>query len=430
MVSGVMGVGEADAGRESEGSAPDAVTVSATVAGRLGAGAVDGLLLGGGLVLVLGLGASAGGWEGWGTAAWIFGFVPLYFALYHAFDKGATPGQLELRIALADDRRPGPPSLARALGRSVLGLAFLVLVLPAAADLLMLLTTGRSLRDRLTRTGVVHLRLAGALPELRQPTVPELRTVFEPAPDERRYLRRSWALVRTRPHTVIKATAAVFAVLLVIAIVFGFLVVADAPGDFGAVVYYASITLLLLASAVYWAQAAVVLAVEQVRTGAGRASAMAALVRASRRLNALSAALALLLVAAIAGAYLVYLVLPALLAVRLTLVVPALVLEDRRVLGSFQRSWELTGGAAWRILGLVLLSGTILATMALLQFLVIGAIATATADGPGGGAVVGLLVVIAVVVSVPFVLVLAWLGTAWALVYEDARRRLPPREEV
>lgn len=47
----------------------------------------------------------------------------------------------------------------------------------------------------------------------------------------------------------------------------------------------------------------------------------------------------------------------ALLTVRWSLSGPALLLEGQRVTGAMRRSWKLTGGSFWRVLGILLLSG-------------------------------------------------------------------------
>jgi hypothetical protein len=272
--------------------------------------------------------------------------------------------------------------------------------------------------------------LEGAVPELREPTVPELAGLFEPPAETRRYLGRGWALVRARPRALVGTVVAVFGALLTIVVVLGFLIVADAPGDEWGWLYYATLATALLGSGVYWTQAAVLLAVEQVRTGARDRFGVRALKRATHRLNALSAALVLLLLGGSLVFYTSWLLLPLLLVGRFAFVAPALVLENRRVLGSFLRSWQLTRGAMWRLLGFVLLSGAILLVLVSAQLATIAGIASVAPDGASSGALVALLVAVAAAVSVPLVVVLAWLGAAWSLAYEDARRVAPPREEA
>ena len=392
---------------------------------RLAAGAVDAIVLSAGAALVLGTELAIASEEEveWALAAWTLFFVPLYFGLYHAWELGGTPGQLELRLAVRDVQTHARPTRARALARSYLGLGFAVLVLPAAVDILVLVVSGRSLRDRITRTAVLPVALAGTVPELAGATVSDLQSIFEPPLGTRRYLRRGWALLRACPQTLLGSVAAVYGVFVAVLLVAAFLVVADSPDDAWGAAVFLVIAMALLASGVYWTQAVMVLAVEEVRVGA-RASIGRTLRRAVQRANALSAALVLLLALAAAACVLL---LPALIAGRLALVVPALVLEDRRVLGAFRRSWELTAGQTWRALGLTLVSVLLLGAVPF----AVDAIPLPLADGLAEHAgVVGWIGVAGL--SIPplaaFALVLAWLGAAWALVYEDARRRRPPGE--
>ena len=398
----------------------------ATVRGRrLAAGAVDALVLAVGLLVVVGTTFAIAADEEveWALWVWVFGFAPLYFALYHAWEWGGTPGQLELRLGVRSAGTGRPPGPARALARSYLGLAFVVLVVPAALDLLVLVATGRSLRDRITRTTVEPIALTRKAPELAQATVADLREIFEPPPGTRRYLRRGLALLRARPRMLLGSVAAVYGVLLAVIAVLGLLFVADAPDDPWSTVSFVVVSAALLVSGAYWTQAAMVLAVEEARVGS-RISIGQTLVRMTRRANALSAVLVLLLV--LAGASV--LLFPLLIAGRLALVAPALVLEDRRVLGAFRRSWQLTRGQTWRSLGLLLLSLALLTAAPVAVDAVPKPLAEGAAEDTGalGWVAAGLL---ALPPLVAFAFALAWVAAAWSLLYEDARRRVPPREE-
>ncbi|MGE5690711.1 MAG: RDD family protein [Pseudomonadota bacterium] len=391
----------------------------APAARRAAAGSIDALLVVGALALVLATSLAVATDEAvaWVALGWALLFAPLYFALYHAFDTGATPGQLELRLGLrcaGSDERPSP---ARALGRAYLRLLFWLLLVPAVADLVVLAASGRSLADRLTRTTVVRIALDGPVHELVEPTVPALREVFEPAAGAGSYLARGLSLLEARPRLLLGPVVVVYGALLVLAIVLGLLIVADTPADPEAVLFFVEAALLLLVSGVYWTQAVIVIAAEDARTGRNP-PLRRVVARAVRRTNALSAVLALLLVVAL----LLQPLLPAFLLVgRLTLVAPALVLEDRRVFGAFARSWQLTAGRTWRTLGLVLVSGLLLTVGPTLFAIALGA-AVAAAGAPWVWPV-GLAAYAAA-----FLVVLAWLGAAWSLVYEDARRLVPPRE--
>jgi hypothetical protein len=387
---------------------------------RVAAGAVDALVLaaGFGVVVATELALASEEEVEWVLVGWTLLFAPLYFGLYHAWEQGATPGQLELRLALRDARTHARPTRTRALVRSYLGLAFAVLVLPAAIDLLTLLASGRSLRDRVTRTAVLPISLAGSAPELGGATVPDLRGIFEPPPGTRRYLRRGWALLRAHPHVLLGNVAAVYTVLVVVLLVTASLFVADAPEDLWAWAAFLVIAATLLASGVYWVQAVMVLAIEEARVGSAPSMGRT-LVRAARRANALSAALVLLLLLAGAACLLV---LPLLIAGRATLVAPALVLEDRRVLGAFRRSWQLTRGQTWRATGFVLVSALLLGAVPFAVDTIPKPAAERLAEDPGPVGWIGVLA-LAVPSIVAFAVLLAWLGAAWSLLYEDARRR-------
>jgi hypothetical protein len=62
-----------------------------------------------------------------------------------------------------------------------------------------------------------------------------------------------------------------------------------------------------------------------------------------------------LLVAGVAGG----IVLALLVGVRWSLAAPALILEEQKVTGALRRSWRLVNGTAWRVFGILLLSGII-----------------------------------------------------------------------
>jgi len=395
---------------------------------RFAAGAVDALLLGCtlGLVLATELAIASEGEATWVVYGWCALFAPLYFALYHGFGRGATPGQRELRIGLRDARTGAPPGVGRALARAYLGLGFLLLVVPALLDVLVLGASGRSLRDRMTRTAGVRIALEGAVPELARPTVAELEAIFEPPAGTRRYLRRGWRLVLARRRLLLGPTAALYGVLLAVAVLLAFLTVVDEPDPLVIFGFFAPLTILLLASSVYWTQAVVVTAVEEARVGDPRASVAGTLERASHRANALTAALLLLLPLVLLAIYVPYVLVTLLLLARFTLVAPALVLEDRRVLGSFGRSWRLTQGRSWRTLWLLLLCAAILFTAVVVE-LVLVLWGAASTESLVGAALASFLV--ATMLAIPFVVLLAWIGAAWALLYEDARRTRPPRSD-
>ena len=290
-----------------------------------------------------------------------------------------------------------------------------MLVIPALVDLAFL-AGGRSLRDRITRTTVVGVAIEGKASELTGETDPDLARIFHPPEGTREYLRRGLELLRARPRMILGTTAAVYAVLLAVAVILAFLVVADSP-DVWTISSYLFLVLLLLESGVYWMQAAVVVAVEDARVGGPDASVWATVVRASRRVNALTAALLLFFL--FGGISVFLLLVPLVLIGRFALVAPALVLEDTRVLGAFSRSWQLTRGRTLRLFGFVLLSVLILSWIPGAATMIPGTFTTVVLGETAG------LVVQAALGSVALVVVLAWLGASWALVYEDARRARP-----
>lgn len=400
-------------------------TLERAPAGRcFAAGALDGALVLGALALVLGTELAVAP-EAETTVfayGWFVVFAPLYFALYHAYGTGATPGQLELRIAVRDAETGARPSLGRSLGRAYLGFLLILLGPAWIVDLLLLGTTGSSLRDRLTGTRVVRIALTGTAPELGVSTTPELLPLFEPDAGTHRYLARGWTLVRARARLLVGVVAALYSVVVAVALVLAFLLVADLS-DFELLFTYILLAPVLLASTIYWVQAGIAVAVEAVRVGHEDDSIWGTLVRGSRRLNALSAALLLLLPIAFAAMYFPWLLFTLLLAGRVTLVAPALALEDTRVLGAFQRSWQLTRGHTWRTLGLLLISALILLVALAVVIGSTGAVAASTSS-LASAAVAGILVL--VLTGLPFVWLLAWIGASWSLLYSDLRRGPAP----
>jgi len=402
---------------------PEARARAASAGTRVAAGVLDAGLLLVALGFILGTELAVASESevelfSWG---WFLLFAPLFFALYHAYGTGGTPGQTELRIGLRDTATGERPGLARALLRAYLGLVFLVLVVPALIDLAAL-ATGRSLRDRMSRTAPVVIVLEGRAPELVGPTAPEVAAIFDVPAGTHRYLRRGWSLLFAQPRLMAGSVVAVYAVLAAIAVLLGFLIVADWPDEW-TLLTYLLLVIPLLVSGVYWTQAASVLAAEEVRVGGFDTGIWATLVRASRRVNALTAALVLLLLLSLFLFFFgMWLLLPLLILGRVTLIAPALVLEDTRVLGAFRRSWQLTRGQTWRLLGFVLLSAAMLTGTLVVAGWLSDVVIAMEPSGLGALA----LALQMLVVFVPSVLLLAWLGAAWSLVYEDARRARPP----
>ena len=421
------------------GSTPHDLPVPASVGRRAAALVLDLLLLAAGLVLTLAAGVSivSATLVEVLLLAWVFVLAPLYFALYHAYGgpeggPGATPGQHELRISLCDARSGGRLDLGRALARAYGGLFAALLVLPALVDLGSLLASrqGRAWHDRLFRSTVRVV--PRPRPELQPslPTTPRLAPLFES--DEgstRQLLRRGRGLVRGDVRRLVGSTLLVYVGLTLLVSVLGALTVLDAPDDLqaSAEVYWLLGASLVLVSGIYWTQAALVVAVEELRRGSSAPPPMLLLRTATRRANALSVAAVVLGLLYLALQLVIWLPFAAVLPLgRLGLVVPALVLEDETVLGAFRRSWSLTRGRTGAAVGLVFASALVLtAALGVLGLAAgtAGAVLSATV-GPGtglvGAAVVGLLGLL------PFSAILAVLGSAWCLFYHDLRRRAEP----
>jgi hypothetical protein len=392
---------------------------------RLAAGVVDLAILAAVYLVVLTLGLSVGAVAevGWLGLVWLALVTPLYFALYHAFGTRATPGQLELRIGVRDERTGGLIPLGRALARACGGMLNVSLY-----------STGpgrpeRSLLDRLTRSTSVAIALHGKAPELAAPTAAELAGVFEPA-EARNHLSRSRVLLRARPRLLFGSVAAVYAGLLgVVALLAGLLLADLSASSLGleAAVGWIALGALVLLSGVYWTQAVIVLAVESVRVGRHDVGVAEILRRSIRRVNALSLVILLLAVGvSLVGSSVFLLPILVIVACRTAFVVPALVLEDTRVLGSFARSWQLTRGGLREPFVLLLTSAAILgAAGAVAAGLAAVAVSAASSAETVGAFILAGLAGLALA-CFPVVYALTLVGTAWSLLYEDLRRRRPP----
>jgi hypothetical protein len=399
---------------------------------RLAAWLIDILVLAAGLSLVFLVGLSIGADTEilWVMAVWLGLIAPLYFSLYHAYGTGATPGQLELRVGIRDAETGDLVGLGRALARAYGGVLAALLVLPLLADLAAWLGSkdGRALHDRVSRMTTVRIPLAGKAPELAEATSQDVVALFEPAA-EGHYLKRGRSLASARGHLVLRTVIAVYAGLIAVTALLAGLFVADLSTEdvsAGAYVGWAMLAALLLVSGVYWTQSAVVAAAEIVRVG-GEPSVRVALGRALRRTNALSAALVLLLVAAL---LVLFVFLPLIIfASRLTLVAPALVLEDTRVLGAFARSWQLTRRRTGRVLGFFFGSLAALCGAAMVAGVVGWACVSIFAGGDSALAIILSGIGSLALACAPVVYVLAVFGAAWSLLYEDLRRETAARTD-
>jgi hypothetical protein len=138
-------------------------------------------------------------------------------------------------------------------------------------------------------------------------------------------------------------------------------------GDLGAF-----ISVFIAIAGVFWLQAALVIAVDDVKDGRVDLSLRETLERVRPRLNTLSVTALLVALASIVAAILIVIglfifIVPGLVLiavflwalVRWILVVPAIMLEGRGVFDSFRRSTELVRGHAWTVLWVILVTALI-----------------------------------------------------------------------
>jgi hypothetical protein len=380
---------------------------------RVTATAIDFLLLAAALLWVVFMQITIGdpAEVGWLALVWVVLVTPLFFALYHAYGTGATPGQRELGVAVRGADGNARIRLRAALLRSYV------------APLLFVPT----LRDRVTRSRVVTLEpLAEApAPSARVPTVPELAEIFEPV-GAGRAVRRAVRLVWTHRGEFVRSVLVLYLGLVGLAAVVAPLFIEDfSASDTGSfeAVFWTLVAVALFASGVYWKQATISTAVEAIRAGE-RIGAGEILRRTARRVNGLTVALVLLLACCAMGALLggiPLIFLPYALA-RCIFVVPAIAIEDRHVLAAFRRSIRLTEKHAWRRTGTLIVSG--LATG--LVLLVAGTFGIGLATGLWHPpSTIGYAFVVAAglaLASLPVSLALAVIGTTWALYYYDLVR--------
>jgi hypothetical protein len=138
-------------------------------------------------------------------------------------------------------------------------------------------------------------------------------------------------------------------------------------GDLGAF-----ISVFIAIAGVFWLQAALVIAVDDVKDGRVDLSLRETLERVRPRLNTLSVTALLVALASIVAAILIVIglfifVVPGLVLiavflwalVRWILIVPAIMLEGRGVFDSFRRSAELVRGHGWTVLWVILVTALI-----------------------------------------------------------------------
>jgi hypothetical protein len=116
---------------------------------------------------------------------------------------------------------------------------------------------------------------------------------------------------------------------------------------------------LIALAGLFWLQGALVIAVDDVRDGRADLSIQETLSRVLPRLNTLTLA-GLLAALGITLGFLL-LIVPGLVLITLwLLIVPAIMLENRGVFGSFGRSRQLVSGQGWNVFGVIVLTVAIL----------------------------------------------------------------------
>lgn len=360
----------------------------------------------------------------WVTLLWLLVVGPLYFGLYHSYGTGSTPGQLEVGISVRDAATGGLAEPRRALLRSYLGLLPPIVV----ADLLVAPADERhrTVRDRICGTSVIEIVLPSEQDVPRRPTTPALEAQFEASLPGRR-LARARALLRSNRRAIIGPVLATYVGLVAIALVLAPLLLADfTAGDewgYESLLLWLVLTLLVFVSGIYWTQAVVVVAVESMRVG--RPAPVREVFRQILpRVNALTAAIVVLsALGALTYGLAWYVIGLALVpvAARLTLVVPAIVVERRGVLDAFRRSWSLLQGRTWRATGMLVASGFALTALVVVAAIVASLPVAFVADEAAPmtyALAVGIGLLLA---ALPVSAGLALIGTAWALLYDDAR---------
>ena len=356
---------------------------------------------------------------------WVVVVGPLYFALYHAFGgpeggPGATPGEHEVGVFVCDPSNGERLPVRAAVGRAYLGLVSFVLVLPGLLVMAQASGARRTWRDRLAGAEVRYLPGSGRTPIELAPTDPSEAEIFVPqGKPGAKLLSRSFRLVKRHP-SVAASVLATYVALTVLAALLVPLILTDvtSSNEENAFELWTTYAILLFVSGVYWTQATLVTAIESVRVGEPWPGIRETLRRASARVNALTVAMLLVMLVLPFA----YFILPIVLLGRLCLMVPAIILEDRSVLGGINRSWMLTRGHTWRALGMLV--GSALVLYVTWPFvLTIAFIVTAVGAGDTPSVTQFALVASAglLVASVPVCLLLSVIGSAWCLYFHDLR---------
>jgi hypothetical protein len=174
---------------------------------------------------------------------------------------------------------------------------------------------------------------------------------------------RAWELYKAHFRHLISIAFIVYALIALFTLALIVLL-----GDLGAL-----IAGFVSVAGVFWLQGALVVAIDDVRDGRADLSIRETMERVRPRMNTLSLAAVLITIALIACAFVIFIgfilfILPGLLLlaglfvllVRSILLVPVIVLENRGIFASLDRSSELVRGYGWSVLGVILLTLLIL----------------------------------------------------------------------
>jgi hypothetical protein len=174
---------------------------------------------------------------------------------------------------------------------------------------------------------------------------------------------RAWELYKTHFGHLISIAFIVYALIALFTLVLIVLL-----GDLGAL-----IAGFVSVAGVFWLQGALVVAIDDVRDGRADLSIRETIGRVRPRMNTLSIAAVVITIVLIACAFVIFVgfllyIVPGLLLlaglffllVRWILLVPVIVLENRGLFASLDRSSELVRGHGWSVLGVILVTLLIL----------------------------------------------------------------------
>lgn len=209
-------------------------------------------------------------------------------------------------------------------------------------------------------------------------------------------IRKAWELYTAHWWHLVSIALAVYVLISLVAILLTLVL-----GWFGIL-----LGSLLSLAGIFWLQGALVIAIDDVRDGRADLGIRQTLERVTPRLTDLT--LAGLLAGVAIGIGLLLLIVPGLYLLTIWLViVPAIMLENCGVTGSFGRSQELVRGYGWSVFGVIVLT--------LLIFIGVS-IAVAVARNAVGGDWAGFVVnIIGEAITAPF------LALAWTITYYELR---------